>query len=242
MAIRIFTDYERLSQEAAGEIISIVRQKPGAVLCLATGDTPRLTYEILAERVKHEKVDFSNVAFIALDEWIGIPPENPGSGFFFLHNCVLNPLGIRAEHTHLFDALSKDLPSECAKMDAVIRDKGGIDLMLVGVGMNAHVGFNEPGTSEDLKTHVVELDATTQVVGQKYFNQSTQLKYGITLGLHHFLNSRTALMVASGKKKADVMKRALEGPITMDVPASMIRKHRGGVVMLDEEAASLLVV
>jgi galactosamine-6-phosphate isomerase len=194
------------------------------------------------EKARTEKVDFSSVSFIALDEWVGIPPDNAGSCFFFLHNNVFKPLGIRAEQTHLFDALSKDLPSECAKMDSVIRKKGGIDLMLVGVGMNAHVGFNEPGVAADLKTHVVELDATTQLVGQKYFNQSTKLQFGITLGLVHFLSSRKALMLASGKKKAEVMRLTLEDPITTNVPASIIRKHPGGIVMLDEDAASLLKV
>lgn len=240
MAIKIFQDYERLSQEAANEIVNTVKQKPNAVLCLATGDTPRLTYEIMVEKVNTEKVDFSKVTFVALDEWVGIPPANAGSCFFFLNNNVFKPLGINSQQTHLFDALSKDLPSECAKMDSVIGKKGGIDLMLVGVGMNAHVGFNEPGVREDLKTHVVELDATTQSVGQKYFHQTTKLKHGITLGLAHFLNSRKALMLASGKKKAEVMRQALEGPISTAVPASIVRKHTNAIVMLDEDAASLL--
>lgn len=240
MAIKIFRDYERLSQEAADEIISLVKHKPRAVLCLATGDTPRLAYEILVEKANAEKVDFSAVTFIALDEWVGIPPDNAGSCFFFLHNNIFKPLGIQAEQTHLFDALSNDLPSECAKMDFVIHKKGGIDLILVGVGMNGHVGFNEPGVAAALKTHVAELDATTQLVGQKYFNQSTALKLGITLGLDHFMQSRKALMLASGKKKAEVMRLALEGPVTTAVPASIIRKHPDGTVMLDEDAASLL--
>ena len=125
-------------------------------------------------------------------------------------------------------------------MDATILANGGIDLMLVGVGMNGHIGFNEPGVPDNLYSHVIALDTTTQSVGQKYFRQSTKLQSGITLGLQHFMESRKAIMMASGRKKSLVMRKALEDKITTDIPASMIRKHANGVVMLDEEAAALL--
>ena len=240
MTIRIFKDYHNLSLQVAGEIISIVKDNPKTVLCLAAGDTPRLAYSLLAEHAKSEKIDFSKCTFIGLDEWIGIPPENSGSCSFFLNNNVFKLLGIGSSQVHVFDALAKDPEGECRKMDTVIREKGGIDLMLVGVGMNGHIGFNEPGVSENLYSHVVPLDETTQTVGQKYFTTPMELRSGITLGLQHFLESRRAIMIASGRKKKEVIRTAVEGPVTTNMPASIIQKHPNGTVMLDKEAAALL--
>jgi len=240
MSVQIFKDYNALSKEAADKIIALIKNKPNAVLCLASGDTPRLAYTLLAEKAKKEKIDFSQCSFIGLDEWIGIPPDNAGSCSFFLNSLLFKPLAISPSQIRMFDGLSKDLASECSKMDRIIREKGGIDLMLVGVGMNGHIGFNEPGVSMDLYAHVVDLDATTQSVGQKYFTQSTALQQGITLGLKHFLESRMVILMASGTRKAEVILSALEGPVTMSLPASTIRKHPDSFVMLDADAARLL--
>lgn len=240
MKLNIYKDYNTLSSQAANEIIALVKNKPDAVLCLASGDTPRLTYAMMASKASDEKVDFSRCTFIGLDEWVGIPPENEGSCYFFLQNQIFKPLNISASKIHLFDALSENMEAECIKMDEIILEKGGIDLMLVGVGMNGHIGFNEPGVPFGLYSHVIALDATTQSVGQKYFKQSTILKHGITLGLKHLLESRKAIVMANGKKKSEVIRKALEGAVTTDMPASIIRKNSQGLVMLDQEAASLL--
>ena len=240
MQLKTFKHYDDLSSYAASEILALVKNKPDAVLCLASGHTPKLTYNLIAEIGKSEQVDFSGCSFIGLDEWIGIPPSNEGSCHFFLNKHLFKPLGIRSSQIHLFNALSKDLAGECHKMDAIIREKGGIDLMLVGVGMNGHIGFNEPGVPADLYSHVVELDSTTQSVGQKYFKQSTKLQQGITLGLKHFLESRRGTVIASGRKKAEVIKKALEEPVNTNMPASIIRRHPQGFVWLDEDAADAL--
>lgn len=240
MQLKIFKDYHTLSLEVAGMIIQLVKNKPGATLCLAAGDTPRLAYSLLAEKANDEKADFSRCTFIGLDEWIGIPPTNQGSCHYFLQTNLFAPLGVQRRQIHLFDALSQDLASECRKMDNIIREKGGIDLMLVGVGMNGHIGFNEPGVEVDLYSHVMTLDETTQTVGQKYFAEATKLQEGITLGLQHLLDSGNTIVMASGTKKAGIIREALEEPITTRLPASIIRKHKGGMVMLDQDAASLL--
>jgi len=236
----IYNDHNTLSLEVADRILRQVESKPDSVLCLAAGDTPRLAYELLAERAARQRIDFARCTFVALDEWLGISPDNEGSCTFFLRNNLFSPLRIAASQIHLFDPLATDPAKECRDMDAFILSKGGIDLMLVGVGMNGHVGFNEPGVPEGLYAHVTDLDATTRTVGQKYFHESTDLQQGITLGLRHLLESRTALLMASGVKKADVIRKALEGPVTTQVPASIIRKHRNGVTLLDEEAATML--
>lgn len=240
MQLNIYKDYEALSQHTADEIIGLIRNKPDAVVCLASGDTPKLTFNIVAQKAAESKIDFTRCTFIGLDEWVGIPPENEGSCHYFLYRYVFGPLHISQDHIHLFDALSKDLAQECRQMDSVIEALGGIDLILVGVGMNGHIGFNEPGVSPDHYAHVVELDETTQTVGQKYFGQHTSLSLGITLGLKHLLEARKAIMIANGTKKAEVIRRALEEDITPAMPASIMRRHANGLVMLDEGAASAL--
>jgi glucosamine-6-phosphate isomerase len=240
MQLKIYEDYNTLSSQVASEIIDMVKNNPQAVLCLAAGDTPRLTYALMAQKAKQEEVDFSHCTFIGLDEWVGIPPDNEGSCHFFLETNIFKPLNISSSQIHLFDALAGNTVAECGRMDKIISEKGGIDLMLVGVGMNGHIGFNEPGVAFDTYSHVIDLDATTQSVGQKYFNQHTTLKQGITLGLNHLLEAGKVLLIASGVKKSAVMEKALEGEIINTMPASIIRTHPHGFVMIDEEAASRL--
>lgn len=240
MELKIYKDYHSLSLHAAAEIIDLVSNKPEAVLCLASGDSPRLMCKLMAERVVKEKLDFSRCTFIGLDEWLGIPPENEGSCFFFFQTQVFNPLHLSSAQIHLFNALSKDPTLECSLMDKTILEKGGIDLMIVGVGMNGHIGFNEPGTSFDNYSYVTDLDDTTITVGQKYFSQRVTLQKGITLGLKHFLESKKAIVMANGIKKAAIIKKVLEEEITNHTPASIIRLHPQGTMLIDEEAASLL--
>ena len=240
MQLQIYPDHSSQSLATAELILSTIRQKPGAVLCLATGDTPRLAYNLMVQKALEEKLDISDCFFIGLDEWLGIPPNNEGSCYHFLHQYVFQPLGINADNVHLFDSMTDDPLKECHQMNEVIAAKGGIDLMLVGVGMNGHLGFNEPGVSPDLEAHVITLDETTRTVGQKYFQQSTSLNQGITLGLQQILQSRQLIMMASGLKKSGIVKQAIEGPVSTTVPASYIQTHFNGIALLDEDAAKLI--
>ena len=239
MQVSYCKDYIELSQQASDMIIELVKQKPTAVLCLAAGDTPKLTYTEVVKKSTEQHIDFSRVTFIGLDEWVGIPPENEGSCHYFLHHNLFQPLKINAVQIHMFDALSTDLAAECKKMDKLIEEKGGIDLMLVGVGMNGHIGFNEPGVSFDLYSHVIDLDENTQSVGQKYFTQKISLPQGITLGLNHFMQAKKALVIANGEKKARIIKNVLEEPVTNEVPASIVQRHSHGWLIIDKQAAHL---
>lgn len=240
MQLKIYQNHFALSLSAANEIIEQVTMKPASVLCLAAGDTPKLAYELMAKKAAEEKIDFSKCTFIALDEWLGIPPDNEGSCCYFLQKNIFEPLQIAASQIHLFNALAENTDEECKKMDTIIFDKGGIDLILAGVGMNGHIGFNEPGVALDKYSHVISLDATTQSAGQKYFNRRTDLQKGITLGFHHILRARKLLLMASGIKKAAIMQKAIEEEINNQIPASMVRTHADSLVMIDNEAASLL--
>ncbi|MFM7858494.1 MAG: 6-phosphogluconolactonase, partial [Flammeovirgaceae bacterium] len=149
-----------MSKAAADQMVEQIRSNPNAVLCLATGETPKRTYQLLVKRILSENINLSQLRLLALDEWMGVSQENPGSCHYFLHEHVFNPLSLSPTQIHLFDAFAKDEHAECEAMDKFIRESGGIDLMIVGVGMNGHVGFNEPGVNEQFYSHVIELDST----------------------------------------------------------------------------------
>lgn len=240
MEIKVFSDYQQLSENAANEIINLVKRKPDAALCLASGETPRLTCQLIVQKAKDQDIDFSKVNFFGLDEWVGIPPTNPGSCHYFFETELFSHLNFSDRRKRLFNGLAEDLTAECTSMDSAIEDAGGLDLILVGVGMNGHIGFNEPGVSFLNTSHVMDLDAVTTSVGQKYFKETTELKRGITLGLKHLVESKKILMLANGEKKARIIKAALRGPMHALVPASIVQTLPHAIVMLDTAAASLL--
>lgn len=238
--VKVFDDYESMSAFAADMIIETVRNKPLALLCFATGNTPVRTYELLAEKAKATQTDFSKCFCIGLDEWVGVPKEKPGTCHYLLHKQVFVPLGIQSHQVHIFDGMSHDLSAECMKMDAIIESRGGVDAMVVGIGLNGHIGFNEPGVDPGLKAHEQMLEESTLASGQHYFNEPTAISKGITLGLAQVLNARTLLLLANGKHKASVIKQALQGEITNRLPASYLQQCAGAVIILDKEAASAL--
>ncbi|MBK8565757.1 MAG: glucosamine-6-phosphate deaminase [Saprospiraceae bacterium] len=242
MQLKIFPTYESLSAHAADLMFAAVQAKPNCLIGIVSGDSPRLAYDLFCEKAKANGLDTSQVQFAGFDEWVGIPPENDGSCHAFLHRHVFTPLGLPQANYHVFDAMSNDLPGECASMNAFIAERGGLDLLLVGVGMNGHIGFNEPGVDFGNYAHVQLLEGITLEVGQKYFKEATELKYGITLGLRHLMEAKQVLMLANGQKKADIMRQALEGEIGNAVPASIIRTHPNSVVLLDEGAAGGLEI
>ena len=241
MKLKIFKDYEALSLAVSEEIIRVIKANPAAVLCLATGQSPVLTYQLFVEKIIAENIDLSHCTFIGLDEWVGIPSEMEGSCQHFLQTKIFKPLQIKSSQIHLFNALATDVKEECKRIDKVIEEKGGIDFMLVGVGLNGHIGFNEPGVDLHNHAHVIELDETTKAVGQKkYFDKPVTINKGFTLGLQDFLETRYAIMIANGNKKAPVIKRAVEDEISTQFPATVMRMHTNSLLMVDEEAAGLL--
>jgi galactosamine-6-phosphate isomerase len=238
MDIQVFRNYEELSAKAAEEIASTINLKPDAVICLASGHSPQRTCEIFVQQVRQKKIDVSHATFIGLDEWIGISPEDPGSSQYFLRNNIINALDLQQSNYHLFDVTARDLAEECAKMDNVIKRRGGIDLMIVGIGMNGHIGFNEPGVSTGLTAHIAELHETTQLIGQKYFSEKKTLKSGITLGLSHLMDAKKVLLLASGTNKAAIVSQALKGEVSNMIPASILQTHVNSLILLDQDAAS----
>lgn len=240
MRILRFKNYEELSGYAADFIVDSIKNKPNLVLCMASGSTPALTCDLLVQKLKEEQVDSSKFTFLGLDEWVGLPPTNTGSCHFFFHKRIFEPLQLSSSQYFLFNALANDLESECAKMDKVIADKGGIDIMIVGIGMNGHIGFNEPGTSFTALSHVADLDETTKSVGQKYFDGPVELAKGITIGFGHLMNTKKVFLMANSSHKAEVIKKTIEGPVTENFPASIMQKNNDGYILIDEAAGSLL--
>ena len=239
MELKVFKDHNEQSAAVAEMIIGCVKTKPEALLCFATGDSPKLAYQLLAAKTIKENIDFSRCFMIGLDEWIGIPPGNTGSCHWFLHEYLFKPMNIDQSQIHLFNAFPKNEKEECRKMNKLIA-VNGIDLIVVGIGMNGHIGFNEPGADIDSLAHVTMLDETTVTVGQKYFPEEVRIEKGITVGIKQIMQAEKLLMLANGKKKAPVVKRAVEENVSVDFPATLIQQHKNGYLMIDNEAASEL--
>ncbi|GAB3327142.1 glucosamine-6-phosphate deaminase [Larkinella ripae] len=237
MNFQIFADYEALSRYTARHIADLLNRKPDALICAASGDTPVGTYRALVELVRKGETRVDRCTFVGLDEWVGLGPESEGSCANYLQRELFGPLNISPEHYRLFDAKAADLDAECADMTRFVDDRGGFDLILVGVGLNGHIALNEPGTPFTLKAHVSELAETTITVGQKYFSTPTPLTLGVTTGLQQLMDAREAILIASGSKKADVIKTALEGPITEEFPASIMQQHPNSSIWVDQAAA-----
>lgn len=240
MTFHQFPDHATLSQYTAEHIAAIINQKPDALLCLASGDTPIETYHQFVELAKNGRVDVSQCTFVGLDEWVGFGPEDVGSCSYYVFRDLFTPLNLRPEQVHVFDAKAADLAAECAKIDAVIDAHQGLDLLLVGMGMNGHIALNEPGTPFTLGCHISDLAESTKTVGQKYFDKATTLTKGITIGLRHLTEAREVILLVSGIKKAPVLRDALKGPVSEQMPASILQTHANGQIWIDEAAGSLL--
>lgn len=239
MNVKIFAGYEELSKAVSTIVVDLIKQKPNAAICFASGHTPLLACKLFVAQILREKIDVSAMSFFSLDEWIGVPPENEGSCHHFFYNIIFNPLGLTKNQVHVFDALTNKEAAECKKMDEAIAAVGGLDLMVVGIGMNGHIGFNEPGVSFDNYSHVMALDESTIEGGQKYFERTTTLSKGITIGLQHLMETNRVVLMANGDKKAGIIKKTIEETVNEQLPATIMQMHKNGVVMLDTEAASL---
>lgn len=240
MKVYLFKEYEDMSMAAAEKIVSFVNEKPNALLCLAAGNTPVSTFEILVNATSKKAVDFSRCKFVGLDEWVGLGKEDFGSCQETLYRTFFLQLGIKEENICFFDAKAKNLKQECERIDNFISDNEHIDLMVLGIGVNGHLGFNEPGVALNCFSHVVDLDDKTISVGQKYFNSERKLKKGITLGIQQIIETNTVILIANGWNKANAVDRMLNGNVTNEIPASILQIHRDCFVYLDEQAASLM--
>lgn len=242
MKINIFEDDLQLSTFAANLIVEVIQHKPNALICFASGNSPRLTCELFVQQVKDKNINISQCSFIGFDEWVGVTPEIKGSCHFDFLNRLVNPLALQPYQYHLYDGMAENLELECAIMDEWIDERGRIDIMIVGIGMNGHIGFNEPDVDIDLRSHVIELADSTVVGGRKYFDHDVTLKKGITLGFGYLIHSIKVLLLANGVNKSSVIQQAVEGALTTSFPASIMQIHPEGYIIVDKEAGSLLKI
>lgn len=235
----VVADPQAVAQACANEIAKCLEQRPDALLCLPAGETVILTCQELVRRANECLIDFSQARFVALDEWLDLSDESENCTAF-LRRHLYGPLGIPDRRIHFFD-MEKTPKAACRDMDDYLEKEGPIDLMLLGVGLNGHLGLNEPGVDWDQGAIVVVLDAVTQQVGQKYFSQQTVLTRGITLGMRHMFTARRVILQAQGARKAGIMGRIYAAQPTMEIPATVMALLKDSLVILDEAAAAEII-
>jgi len=240
MQIIIADTYEDLSKLAADSVTKLMQQVKNPLICTASGDSPAGVYKELLKKVSAKDVNVSDWYFVSLDEWAGMNENDEGSCRFHLDSQLFNPLYVPAERICFFDGRANDLEKDCLQIENFITNHGGITAAIVGLGMNGHVGMNEPGTSPELYSHIAEIDTETQKVGQKYFKEQQHLSHGLTLGIASLMKARHIILLVNGAKKAQIVQKVLEGEISESLPASLLRKHPDLKVYLDKEAASML--
>lgn len=239
MKIILAKDYYDMSRKAANLISAQVIMKPNCVLGLATGSTPVGAYRQLIEWYDKGDINFSGVTTVNLDEYRGISRDNPQSYWYFMHQNFFNHVNLRPDHIHLPDGMNPDAEKACRDYNAVIRDVGGIDLQLLGLGLDGHIGFNEPGAAFELETHCVNLTKSTIEANKRFFEKKEDVpRQAYTMGIKSIMQARKVLMAVNGANKAEIVKKAFFGPVTPKVPASILQMHPDFTLVLDQEAAS----
>ena len=241
MRIIVTDSYEKMGMEAANIVAGQVYLKPASVLGLATGSTPVSMYQRLAAVHKTVGLDFSEVTTFNLDEYIGMSPDNPQSYHYFMQENFFRHINIRPENVYLPDGMADDMIAEGERYEKLIEAKGGIDLQVLGIGQNAHIGFNEPDVKFAATTHKVELDEETIQANSRFFASPSEVpRYAISMGIKTIMMAEHVILLANGRNKAQAVYKAVCGDVTPEAPASILQLHRDVVVIVDEEAASLL--
>lgn len=241
MEVQIVDDYEAMSLEGTEIAAETVERNPGTVLGLATGNTYLRFYEELVRRHEEQNLSFSGVVTFNLDEYVGIDSNHPESFRRYMHENFLKHIDIQEENVHIPDGKASDLKLECQEFEEEIEKSGGIDLQFLGIGANGHIAYNEPGSSFDSRTRVIELSDETMKRKRKSLKSGREVpKRAITMGMGTIMDAEKIVLMASGKKKAEAVARALEGPVTEKLPASALQKHPDCKFILDEDSASEL--
>ena len=232
-------DYADMSRKAANIISAQVIMKPDCVLGLATGSTPIGLYQQLVAWYEKGDLDFSEVRTVNLDEYKGLSRENDQSYYYFMHHNLFDHVNLPAENSHLPNGMEPDSDKECRRYSELIRSIGGVDLQLLGIGHNGHIGFNEPGDAFDNDVHCVNLTQSTIEANKRFFASADDVpKQAYTMGIKTIMQAKKILIVASGEDKADIVRDAFFGPITPKVPASVLQLHNDVTLVADEAALS----
>jgi glucosamine-6-phosphate deaminase len=247
MLVVIKKDHKEASQEAALVVSGLLREKPSAVLGLATGSTPLLLYKELIRMYNEEGLDLSKVTTFNLDEYIGLPPSHPQSYHYFMEENLFKFVNIPERFIHIPSGMVDvsdihRIHKFCTWYEEQILRFGGIDLQLLGIGANGHIGFNEPGSSLGSRTRIKTLSEETRQDNSRFFNEDIDQvpKYAITMGIGTILDSRILLLLATGENKAKAIRDTVEGSVSAQIPASIVQMHRRAIIIVDEAAGSML--
>ena len=240
MEIRIFKTAEEIGIEAAKIFTDAVKAKPDCVLGLATGASPVPTYKNIIKNHNETGLSFADVKTYNLDEYCDLPKNDKNSYYTFMHEQLFNGLDIKEENVHFLDGNAADKIAECKRYDAEIENAGGIDVQLLGIGNNAHIGFNEPAEEFTDGSFEVKLTESTINANKIYFDEGAMPHYALTMGINQIMKAQKIVLIATGPKKAEAIRNMIEGEVTPAVPASILQKHNDVIIFLDKEAASLL--
>ena len=233
---------EEMGKAAADEFEAVIHAKPACVIGLATGSTPLPLYRELIAREQAGLIDFSRVRSANLDEYKGLAPDHPQSYRRFMQENLFDHISIKPENTIVPDGLAADIPAMCEAYERKIEDWGGVDIQLLGIGHDGHIGFNEPGEAFELETHCVDLTPATIEANKRFFDGNEDLvpKQAYTMGIKTIMQARKVLVVANGLAKAKAVKAVVSGPVTPECPGSILQMHPDCILVADEEALSLL--
>ncbi|MHC4441384.1 MAG: glucosamine-6-phosphate deaminase [Planctomycetota bacterium] len=243
MEIVICPNYEDLSQKAAKVVADVVRAKPNAVLGGATGSSPVGLYKELIRMHREENLDFSKVTTFNLDEYVPLGPDHNQSYYYFMFEQLFKHINIPKQNVHVPSGIEQDYDNYCSKYEQQIKDAGGIDIQILGIGSDGHIAFNEPGSSLASRTRIVYLTEETIDDNARFFEKKEDVPVrAISMGVGTILEARKLLLVANGKNKAEALAAAVEGPVTCMCTASALQLHPDSIVFADEKAASKLTM
>jgi glucosamine-6-phosphate deaminase len=235
---RVFPDYDAMSAAAADTVAQTLEEKPSAIFMLPTGITPLGMYRRLVDMHRAEGLTFAEATFFNLDEYLGLAPDHAASYHVYMKEHFYGLIDADPARIFVPEGTAPDPEAECERYEAAIAEAGGIDVCVLGIGRNGHIGFNEPGASFDSRTRVVELSESTRKVNAGDFEADRAPERAITVGMATIFESRNVLLLASGTNKAGAVAAAMEGDVSESVPASMLRSHPNASLFLDEDAAS----
>jgi glucosamine-6-phosphate isomerase len=237
MKIIVNDSYEDMSRAAAREILQLLQSLSSPLICIASGDTPAGLYKEMVDQVNRKHINTGEWNYVGLDEWMGMNGYDEGSCRYYIDQQVFDPLNVPIKRIAFFDGTVHDPAKECERVERFIQTHKKIDVAILGLGMNGHIGMNEPGTSASLRSHVSRLDPQTQEVGQKYFKSRTALTKGLTLGMATILEAKHIFLLVSGTKKASIASKMVTEEVSEQLPCTLLRNHAGLRIYLDKEAA-----
>ena len=240
MKVTVLKTAEEIGVAVAKIFTDEVKANPDCILGLATGASPIPTYNNIIKTHKEEGISFKGVKTYNLDEYCDLPKADKNSYYTFMHEQLFNGLDILEENVHFLDGNATDTEAECKRYDNEINEAGGIDIQLLGIGNNAHIGFNEPADSFTDGSFKVKLTDSTIEANKIYFDENTMPHYALTMGVNQIMSAKKIVLIATGPKKAEAIRNMIKGEVTPKVPASILQQHDDVEIFLDEAAASLL--